>query len=80
MQQIQSRLDSLQEHQAASSDAKAIAEIHDALDAVKSLPEMSAALIKLTRGVTQLGIGMSLFSFFLLFSSSFFLHIRTQSC
>ncbi|KAF4624343.1 hypothetical protein G7Y89_g13827 [Cudoniella acicularis] len=56
LQQIQSRLDGLQKHQEAFSDAKTAAEIQEALNAVKSLPEMSAVLVKLTSQVTQLAI------------------------
>lgn len=64
LQQIESRLDLLQDNQEASSNAKATAEIQDALNAVKSLPEVSAVLNKLSAQVTQLSIGM-LFSLML---------------
>jgi hypothetical protein len=57
LQQIQSRLDSLQRHQDAFLHAKAAIEIQSVLDSVRSLPEMSAALTKLSSQVTQLAIG-----------------------
>lgn len=57
LQNIQSRLDSLQRHQDAFLYAKAAIEIQNVLDSVKSLPEMSVVLTKLSSQVTQLAIG-----------------------